>query len=1139
MRSFSNSQLDLIMRPSENILSQPTNPYHSFVVSASAGSGKTYQLSQRYLRLVAAGADPSEILTVTFTRKAAAEMQERIFSDAVSVLASPKQAENLDREMQQFCQMAAQYYSHLRPPRTAIEAAEAILTFSQSLKIQTIDSLFQELVQRFPVEAGSHIPIPFRIIDTIEKNELLERAYMRLFEIAEDPKGNPEVRELLEAYLTYPDASVTKLRDHLEYLLNEWLYLWELQTRHEKSYQDLLFTLQSEYTDLSEDELVEVVAGLLERLATAIGKKTGENLLSAAEVFQKSQDPKVLRGAVFKAGGWELLKRIEEKCEAHETEALLQIAYELQRRILNRRAQTIFSLFDHYRVELEKLKQQARMVTFDDLSIGVYNLFHSPESFGVRYHVFLRMSHLLVDEFQDTSRVQWDIFSEIAEELLSGEGLAAEKGIQPTVFLVGDAKQSIYAFRQGDYRLLHEAATYLESGYAASTVTMEKSWRSSQVILEQVNKVFSAPEYSEYLADFKLHSTATKDDKPVVPPFGSFTLVAPAEGKTSEEKRQAEAKQLVDILLHWLQEGKLIFDKDVQAYRLMRFSDVGVLYRKGLQSEELEQALIRAGIPYLKEERRGYYKRREVEDVIAFLTFLAMPNDNIAVATLLRSPILRMPDGDLMKLLAVLQNFEDIKSRPSLFYLLKDHNPEIFEMLQASLERIGNWSIDHILLNFLERTKAFPSYTLAWGEEEGRLARANLTQLIEILGTAPPRASGSILEYLGMLKEFRGVDETGNAQLQSNSITLMTMHKAKGLEFPVVILLGAEASIGSGSRRADSGFRKSLTSTRWPFVYVGSKKDERLPEMAEYRDFIREVEAEERKEGMRLLYVAMTRAQEHFIATATQPCGADSYFTILQTGIFGDAAKGRCEIAPGIFGQAIRQENPDKKQVLTEQESQPHEREIYIPDFDKPLPETGIQIVKPNADLFDQDFSSAGDDAVGAASKILSLAQLEKLRLIDLLVHKGLQAKLKKQPWPLEESLQDTLRNSIQPISDGETEKIRETVRSHIEATWNNQAFQALLTSAKRCTAGLPILRLHEQTLLDGHIDLLIEKMKGYLVIDFKTDALEGTAPGQLVAQNSYAQQLHYFTDAVAELHKTDNVQGAIVFTENGDVVQV
>ncbi|MFQ5627929.1 MAG: UvrD-helicase domain-containing protein, partial [bacterium] len=1102
--------------------------------------------------------------TVTFTRKAAAEMQERIFSDAVQVLASAGQAEKIDREMQLFYEAALQTFSHLRPPRSAVEAAEAILSYSQSLKIQTIDSLFQELVQRFPVEAGSHIPIPFRIIDSIEKNELLEKAYIRLFEIAENPKreipnhkfqmldgggfqrlgtkGDPEVGELLEAYLTYPGASVTKLREHLEYLLSERLFLWELQERHGKTYQDLLFSSQSEYSEYQAEELADTAAELLHRLASAIGKKTGENILAAAGEFQKTCDPKFLRGSVFKKNTWDMAKRVAEVCQPHETDELQKIAYELQRRILNRRAMVIFSLFEHYCTDLQERKRQARLVTFDDLSIGVYNLFHNPESFGVRYHVFLRMSHLLVDEFQDTSRVQWDIFSAIAEELLSGEGLAAEKGLQPTVFLVGDAKQSIYSFRQGDYRLLGEAAYILESGFAASTVTMEKSWRSGQVILDQVNKVFSAPEYCNYLADFKQHSTAIAAGNPIVPPYGSFTLVEPAAGKSAEEKRQTEANQVVAILSNWLRQGKLIFDKETQGYRPIRYSDIGVLYRKTLQSEELEKALIRAGIPYLKEERRGYYKRREVEDVIAFLSFLAMPNDNIAVATLLRSPILRLPDADFMKMLAEMQKYE-VQSRPSLFRLLEAHHPNFFEILQASLDRIGTWSIDHILLNFLERTRAFAGYTLSRGEDEGRLARANLTQLIEILGTAPPRTSGSILEYLDMLKEFRGVDETGNARLQSNSVVLMTMHKAKGLEFPVVVLLGAEASIcGDAPRGKDSGFRKSLTSKQWPFVYIGSKKDERLPEIAEYRDYIREIETEEKKEGMRLLYVAMTRAQEHFIATATQPCGVDSFYTILQTGVFSDGTSGRCEIAPGVFGQAIRQENPNPKLApTTTPAGEPDRAEIYIPDFDKPLPTSGIRLVQPNAGVFDEDQAALAKEVLQNSVHVMpfALAKIEKLQIIDALIHKGLQARLNKQEWEFAKSLQQAIDTAVQPFSDIQKDEIQETVQAHIDATWSSHAFQALLTGAMRNSVGLPILHLQGETLVDGAIDVLIENDNAYTIIDFKTDALEKISPEQIIERSGYRQQLSHYADAVAALYATDAVQKIVVFTESGVLIEV
>lgn len=191
----------------------PQNPYISFVVRASAGTGKTYQLSQRYLRLVAAGAHPSEILAVTFTRKAAAEMHDRILRDAISILADPQKALEIDKHMQAFYQTAQTNKQNLRPPRKAIDAAEEIISFSQSSKIQTMDSFFFELVSKFPVEAGSHIPTPFKQADSAEVEELHKEAFNKLFLMADKQQSN--LRTLLRDYFHDAEASPEWLHKQL------------------------------------------------------------------------------------------------------------------------------------------------------------------------------------------------------------------------------------------------------------------------------------------------------------------------------------------------------------------------------------------------------------------------------------------------------------------------------------------------------------------------------------------------------------------------------------------------------------------------------------------------------------------------------------------------------------------------------------------------------------------------------------------------------------------------------------------------------------------------------------------------------------------------------------------------------------
>lgn len=183
-------------------------------------------------------------------------------------------------------------------------------------------------------------------------------------------------------------------------------------------------------------------------------------------------------------------------------------------------------------------------------------------------------------------------------------------------------------------------------------------------------------------------------------------------------------------------------------------------------------------------------------------------------------------------------------------------------------------------------------------------------------------------------------------------------------------------------------------------------KNERLPEIAEYRHFIREAEIEESKEGMRLLYVAMTRAQQHFIATASETGGAESYYTILQTGIFGDAERHRCEIVPDLKGQMIVSDHPAPPMHVAQVDKTEPKSELYIPDLSAPLATAGWQTVYRYRNPL--EISTAAHPKAGTAPQ--SLAEKERRYLIDRLVHRGLRHKLINQKWQIREELESAAK---------------------------------------------------------------------------------------------------------------------------------
>lgn len=1113
----------------------PQNPYSSFVVKASAGTGKTYQLSQRYLRLVAAGAHPAEILAVTFSRKAAAEMHDRILRDAIAIIAEPQIAAEIDRQLQQFYTASNGKKQNIRAPIKAVEAAEKIVSFSQTAKIQTMDSFFQDLVARFPIEAGSHIPTPFRIADNFEKERLHLEALQKLFINANQQQGT--LRELIKSYFNGMDNTPDTLKQQLREVYENRTLLFTLRQKQQfTTWQDLSLPGYSEFTDYSKEELVEYARQNLRNYESILNKGTREKFVEAWYQFEIDQNFDLLRSGFFSKGKSTFFAEFTKKLSTEECAFIREFFGETTRRRLNLQADNIFQIYEFYVEIYEQLRLQKNLVHYDDITLGAYRLFYGEDNFGALYNLFLKTSHLLVDEFQDTSHIQWDIFSVISDELLAGQGLAAERGLLPTVFIVGDAKQSIYGFRGGDYTLLNQAGNYLQQR-GAIVVGMDKSWRTSDFMLEKVNLLFSAQQNCDKLPDYSPHSTATVNGFPIVPNYGSLTLLEPLmkeNQENTEELRQQEAQNIVAIIQNWIESELPVYDKTAKKHRPLRLDDIGILYRRKTRMLELEKQFILNGIPYALEERRGYFLRREVEDVLQFLHFLAQPDDDIAVATLIRSPFLRLSDANFM---GILQQRQEAEKSLSFFAILQMQYPEAASILHECRNKLGSLSIAHILLFFFEKTNALAAYKLAFGKAEGALAAANLQQIIQILGTGSVPENGSIRDYERLLHQYRGIDETGNVQLAGHAVNMMTMHKAKGLEFPVVILLEGESALRMDDKarmkKNGTGFVKSLHHPPH-FCYKGRKKEERLPEeSALAQKLVQGINIEEERESMRLLYVTMTRAQEHVLVSCVGTPGTESFYSILQFNLFPEAKS--VEILPGLNGYQIA-ELPENIS-MSQQAIKSAEKPVSTPEFSaNKIKESGIRIVQPSssrASEFDEE--RTWDDDLHD-----NLRDKEKSRLAGVIIHTGMAATVAKTRWNLEHSLKNELLSAAFRFSNVEQAELKKTIADQIANSWKCEKLQSLLAaSTKPPRVEMPFTHLHGDSLINGVIDLVIFHADCCWIIDYKSQTGGNTGARDSIKEKGYQRQLSFYRRAVAELFNYDNIRTAVLYSSTGDFVEM
>jgi len=640
------------------------DPKRSVVVEACAGSGKTWLLVSRIARLLLDGAQPSQILAITFTRKAAQEMQARLQLWLRELAMGDEAAAR-----QFFAERGVESLSDAQLQRARGLYSNALLA-QPGITISTFHGWFMQVMQRAPLNA-----------DVMQGMSLLERAGSEQEEAWE---------ELLEQMRKQPDGAEAQ---HMQWLFGEYglyntrkLLFNFLAKRAEwwaytQGQQDALtFALDNLRADLAVDMEFDPVedwgmCGNSEEVLFAFvhqwaGNGTPKQKENASELERSWTDTaqevrfeKVWPLLFTQAGEPRKLKPTKNQNEAVFAVAMSNLQASLQAvrdMLAEQQAYRLNEAVLHCGVALleryQALKQQKQQMDFSDLEWQLCRLLQQSEhAETMQYKLDSRYRHVLLDEFQDTNPLQWQILRAWFDAAVAVES-------QPTVFVVGDPKQSIYRFRRADARLFGVAREYLQENFAAATLGNSLTRRNSQPVVDAVNAVFrEQPDGFEFVE----HQTHQRD-------LPGHVLVLPlavaeqnkeesAEGallvlrdplttpreEAGEGARHKEAVQFADLLQAivsaWSvnEEGK---------QRRATYGDIMVLVRSRTHLAVYEAALRARHIPFLSSRRGGLLDTLEAEDVQALLMFLITPFADLALAQVLRTPIFACSDADLLRL---------------------------------------------------------------------------------------------------------------------------------------------------------------------------------------------------------------------------------------------------------------------------------------------------------------------------------------------------------------------------------------------------------------------------------------------------------------------------------------------------------
>jgi ATP-dependent helicase/nuclease subunit A len=857
------------------------DPQHSVVVEACAGSGKTWLLVARMLRLLLAGAAPSELLAITFTRKAAQEMRERLLELLHDLALQPDaKVRNLLLERG----IAPQAMAQVLP--AARNLYERVLASPQSLSIDTFHSWFARLLKIAPLASG--VPHGYALIE--KTGELQADAYLRFMQSLNDEENSQVKQDLLMLYQLAGDFSTRKLLNAFIDKRAEWWAViqqgvdapleWLREMCGEDAEADARMSLWDDEKLLTQ---VKQIAWLLgqgsatnQKRATAI-----EMALTAGaavvnfdalchQFFDDAGKPrsngktKDLLKALENSLGGNALDAFDAQfiTTGEALKALRKRSYERTVLSLN---QHLFSVGNAYLECYQALKAEQRVFDFADLEWQAYRLLTNPDSAAyLQSRLDSRYKHILLDEFQDTNPLQWSI----VRAWLSAYG---EDAGQPSVFVVGDPKQSIYRFRRAEPRVFEAARTLLQE-QGATVLQANQTRRNASAIVDVLNASFYAnPLFSAQTTlgevggeVWRLPLIRQAGDEVEEAPQGLRNPLTTAREESEDARRRDEGRQLAQAL--WRARQELVVRQE-QGSRTIQWSDVMLLVKKRSHLGAYESALREAGIPFMSDKRGGLLESLEISDLIALLTFLITPDDARALGHVLKSPIFGASDDDLIGLAQRAERGWWARLRAAA--LEHDAAPALRRasaLLEEWLQAAPRLPVHDLLDVILHQGQLLARYAQAATPLSRSQAIGNIETFVELALNMDAGRYPSLPKFIDALRSLQnaaGGDAPDEASIDAatDAVRILTVHSAKGLEAPVVVLLDANHSKPA---RDDYGILCD-----WPqdaeapqhFSAFGSSAERgaaRDPLFAAEEGF-------KTQEDWNLLYVATTRAKQLLI----------------------------------------------------------------------------------------------------------------------------------------------------------------------------------------------------------------------------------------------------------------------------------
>jgi ATP-dependent helicase/nuclease subunit A len=1150
---MSGFQIPQLTRERQDLASRPRA---SAWVSANAGSGKTFVLSRRVVRLLLDGTDPSRILALTFTKAAAAEMATRVFrilGDWVT-----RDDEALSKELEDI--------EGRRPDAARLAMARRLfaraLETPGGLKIQTIHGFCEALLHQFPLEAN--VAGHFAVLDDRVAAELMAESRATVLHAAETDPDSAYGRALASVIELMSDGGAQKALDELiqsRDAFRRWTNdtdgleagLGELASLLEVDPSLRLSDFDRRFKD---DCPLDMNTCRAYAEALNLGTKTdqarGEALVNAAAL----SDPTAFREAwlaIFLTTKLEPRKALATKKLAADFPQMVEALEAEQGRLLTlldarRKVVTyegtasLLRLADAVIRHYERAKTARGYLDFEDLVVKTATLLQkSDAALWVQYKLDQGLDHILVDEAQDTSPRQWDVVTALAAEFFTGEG--AHQRVR-TLFAVGDEKQSIYSF-QGAVPAYFDAMRRefeQKAGEAERefhSVNLQLSFRSTPDVLGAVDKVFEdAGAHKGLSQDVRapVHEAIRRDAGIV----DLWPLEAEAEIEEPDDWREPidhvgtgspmlkVAKRIATEIKQWMRDGTA--DP----------GDVMILVRKrGPFVEALNRELKELDIPAAGSDRLVLTDHVAVKDLAALGRFLLLPEDDLSLACVLKSPLFGLNDDDLFD---IARETPD-KIRPGTLWQMLVRRSETSDLWRGVRSTLEDWR------SRADFVPPYEFYARLLGADGGRRAfRARLGVEVDdvldeflALTIAYEQAGTPGLE--GFLAWMAAAPTEIKRELTNTKgmVRIMTVHGSKGLEARIVILVDPGAPPVSAIH--DPAFlpRQRLDNDLLPpaLVWLPPKAD-RMPWHDDAVDGLRAAQQEEYR---RLLYVALTRAEDRLVVCGWEPkrgAHEDCWYSMVSralkpearelTGPDGEVTAWRWHKDPGHADSGVAEGG--------------HAAPV-VPDSAGPLPSWLTEPVRPlpkkkrlqPSRAFEAMEEKDGIEPVPAVSRLQAGRDaaswpLERGRL----VHRLLELLPDRPASDRRTAAEAFLLQTLKPEFRDRHSWLLQEVTTILETP----AFAALFSAEARAEVPLVgTIRANDGTEVEisGQVDRLLVEDDRVVIVDYKTN-LHPPAEVEDVPLE-YRAQLCVYREMLKQIYPGREICAALLWTAGPSLMEI